>query len=113
MQMFENTNINISSDGRPHLGISLGTHQYAMSLSQKQVEQWSIELRTLSNIAEGQPHAVYAALMHGLSSKWSHLSRTIPHISYHPLANGPDNWILTSVAEAYGVWNLATNYHAV
>ena len=26
-------------------------------------------------------------------------------------ASGPDNWILTSVAEVYGVWNLATNYH--
>ena len=26
-------------------------------------------------------------------------------------ASSPDNWILTSVAEVYGVWNLATNYH--
>ena len=26
-------------------------------------------------------------------------------------ASGPDNWILTSVAEVHGVWNLATNYH--
>ena len=26
-------------------------------------------------------------------------------------ASGPDNWILTSVPEVYGVWNLATNYH--
>ena len=26
-------------------------------------------------------------------------------------AGGPDNWILTSVAEVHGVWNLATNYH--
>ena len=27
------------------------------------------------------------------------------------LASGPDNSIFTSVAEVYGVWNLATNYH--
>ena len=26
-------------------------------------------------------------------------------------ASGPDNWILTLVAEVHGVWNLATNYH--
>ena len=26
-------------------------------------------------------------------------------------ASGSDNWILTSVPEVYGVWNLATNYH--
>ena len=25
--------------------------------------------------------------------------------------SGPDNWILTSVAEVNGVWNLAINYH--
>ena len=28
-------------------------------------------------------------------------------------ASGPDNWILTSVAEVHGVWNLAANYHGV
>ena len=32
-------------------------------------------------------------------------------VVYSRWASGPDNWILTSVAEVYGVWNLATNYH--
>ena len=31
--------------------------------------------------------------------------------SHSRWASGPDNWILTSVQEVYGVWNLATNYH--
>ena len=44
---------------------------------------------------------------------WSHFpARVCPQT---PLdshwASGPDNWILTSVAEIQGVWNLATNYH--
>ena len=34
-----------------------------------------------------------------------------PEISFSRWAGGPDNWILTSVPEVYGVWNLATNYH--
>ena len=27
-------------------------------------------------------------------------------------SSGPDNWILTSVVDFCGVWNLATNYHS-
>ena len=40
------------------------------------------ELERLSSIAESQPHAAYASLIHGLSSKWSYLSRTVPNISH-------------------------------
>jgi len=32
------------------------------------------------DITESQPHAVYSALTHGLTSKWNHLSRTTPRI---------------------------------
>ena len=83
MQAFESTNINITSDGRPHLGVPLGTQEYTDEFLAKKIEQWSTELRSLSSIAESQPHAAYAALTHGLSSKWSYLSRTIPGISHH------------------------------
>ena len=83
IQAFEGTNINITSDGRPHLGVPLGTQEYTDEFLTKKIEQWSTELRSLSSIAESQPHAAYAALTHGLSSKWSYLSRTIPGISHH------------------------------
>ena len=46
------------------------------------IQQWCNELKT-SFIASTQPHAAYAALhMHGVSSKWTHLIRTIPSISH-------------------------------
>ena len=83
MQVFEGTNINITSDGHPHLGVPLGTQEYANELVAKKVEQWSTELRSLLNIAQTLPHAAYAALTHGLSSKWSYFSQTIPGISHH------------------------------
>ena len=36
----------------------------------------------------------------------------VPQVNRHSRwASGPDNWILTSVAEVHGVWNLATNHH--
>ena len=34
----------------------------------------------LSEVAITQPHAAYAAFTHGLSSHWTYISRTIPHI---------------------------------
>ena len=74
---------NITSDGRPHLGVPLGTQEYTEEFIAKKVEQLCTELRSLSNIAESQPHSAYAALTHGLSSRWSYLSRTTPHISRH------------------------------
>ena len=45
------------------------------------VEEWSANISTLSDIAKSQPHAAYSALTHGLSSKWTHLSRVQPSIS--------------------------------
>ena len=47
------------------------------------------EVRLLSAIATTQPHAAFAAFTHGLSSKWSYLSRTLPNLSNHlqPLEN--------------------------
>ena len=47
MQVFEGTNINITSDGRPHLGIPLGTEEYADEFVAKKVEQWSTELKSM------------------------------------------------------------------
>ena len=47
------------------------------------VKQWTNELKSLSNIATSQPHAAFAAYTHGMMSKWSYISRTIPDISNH------------------------------
>ena len=44
--------------------------------------QWAGELRKLSSIADTQPHVAYAALTHGLISKWMYLTQTIPNIGH-------------------------------
>ena len=41
-----------------------------------------IKYPLLSEIAKSQPHAAYSALVHGLSSRWSYLSRVTPNISH-------------------------------
>ena len=49
----------------------------------EKIAQWSNEIRLLTAIALTQPHAAFAALTHGLSSKWSYLSRTTAGLSSH------------------------------
>ena len=75
------TNVNVINTGRPYLGAPLGTPEYTNNFVSEKVNQWSSELQLLSEIAVTQPHAAYAALTHGLSSRWLYLSRTVPNIS--------------------------------
>ena len=75
--VFNDTEVKVTSEGRPYLGTALGTtHSYVSSM----VQEWSTELLALNNISKTQPHAAYAAFTHCLSSKWSYLSRTTPDI---------------------------------
>ena len=46
----------------------------------KKVETWTNEIKRLAQVATSQPHAAFAAFTHGLSSRWSYLTRTIPDI---------------------------------
>jgi len=48
---------------------------------QNKVTNWTKELNNLATIALIQPHTAHAAFTHGLSSKWSCLTRTIHGIS--------------------------------
>ena len=44
------------------------------------MNEWIGEIEKLSEIADSQPHAVYAAMTHGFTSKMSYLTRTTPNI---------------------------------
>ena len=46
------------------------------------VSKWCDEIKQLANIAQVQPHAAYSAYTHGLSSRWTFLTRTIPGIAH-------------------------------
>ena len=50
------------------------------NLSHSKPSGWIEEVKHLSSIAVTQPHAAYAAFTHGLASRWTYLSRTIPNI---------------------------------
>ena len=80
---FDNIKVNVTCEGRPHLGAALGTQEYVDKFVEGKVDNWCAELELLSFIAKTQPHAAYVAYTHGMTSKWTYLARTIPDISHH------------------------------
>ena len=58
----------------------MGTEAFVHEFVNGKVQQWVEEIKHLSLIAQTQPHAAFSAFVHGLSSKWTYLSRTIANI---------------------------------
>ena len=83
--VFEDTQVNVTSEGRPHLGAAIGTESYINSYVKQKVEQWSVELERLATVATAQPHSAFAAFTFGFTSKWTHLG----HSKHQPLLTAP------------------------
>ena len=79
-QVFEKSGVSITVEGKKHLGAAIGTNTFIESYVTNKVSGWVSEIERLSQIAESQPRAAYADLTHGLSSKWTYLSRTVSDI---------------------------------
>ena len=80
-ELFAHTGVNITMDGKRHLGAALGSQSFVERCVQCKVSQWTNTVRQLSDIARTQPHAACSTFTCGLASQWSYLSRTIPGIS--------------------------------
>ena len=75
--IFMETSVNITTRGKRHLGAAIGSSNFCDEYVRSKVSQWTDELMLLTKFAKSQPHASFAAFTHGLSRKWSHLSRTM------------------------------------
>ena len=58
--MFKGTGINITDEGRKHLGAVVGSKKYKEEYMQEKVEEWVSSIRRLSMIAKTQPQAAYS-----------------------------------------------------
>eukprot|EP00731_Ephydatia_muelleri_P023453 Em0015g1036a len=87
LSAFHGTNLNITTTGKPHLDVPLGTQSFVTQYVKDKVDNWVNNVITLSHIAITQPHAAYSAFTHGLVHKWSYLARTVPDITrlFQPL----------------------------
>ena len=68
-EVFPDTNLQISSEGKRHLGGCLGVDLFITHFVQSTVSTWVEEVQRLAKIAKSQPQAAFAALTHGLSSR--------------------------------------------
>ena len=75
LQAFAGTNISITVEGKRYLGAAIGSKTYTEQYVSAKVQSWIQEVVQLAGIATSQPHA---AFVHGFSSRWTYLYRTIP-----------------------------------
>ena len=54
-QLFKNTPINITTDGKRHLGAAIGSTQFKSDNMDEKVKKWCDEISVLSEIAKSQP----------------------------------------------------------
>ena len=76
--VFFDTGINFTTEGRRHLGAAIGSNDFRVKYATEKVKEWCSELKQLSKFALSQPQAAYAAFYHGEQHKFSYFTRTIP-----------------------------------
>ena len=88
-ELFKDSDVNVTSRGRPYLGAPLGSDEFMTEFVSRKVQEWSVQLLELAGIATTQPHATFSAFVHGYVHKFTYLSRTTPGIDHllQPLEN--------------------------
>ena len=76
-ESFGNSPVNITTEGKRHLGAVIGSQQYKDLYCKEKVESWKSELETLALIAETEPQSAYAAYTKAYKSKFIYFQRTI------------------------------------
>ena len=80
VSIFQDSGVCITAEGKRHLGAALGSSSFVASFVHQKVSLWQQELTTLSDFSVTQPHAAYAAFVHGVVSRWNYLIRCIPNV---------------------------------
>ncbi len=80
---FQGTGIQITTEGKRHLGAVVGTEDFKQEYVKAKVDSWIEELEELEKIARIEPHIAYCAYVKGFQSKYTHVLRTIPGIEEH------------------------------
>ena len=79
-KIFEDTSINITTDGRRYLGGAIGSNTYKETYADDKISELTNQLTMLSEIAKHQPQAAYSAFIFGFKHKVTYLMRILPSI---------------------------------
>ena len=77
---FKSTKINVTSNGKRHLGTVIGSRSYKDYMNEK-IDQWIKEVKLLSEIAKIKPQCALSCFMSGYEHKLNCYVRTVPDIS--------------------------------
>ena len=67
----DRTAINITTEGRKHLGAALGSRSYLEQYVNGKVEEWVQQVTRLAEVPLSQPQACYAAFTYDLKHRWT------------------------------------------
>jgi hypothetical protein len=98
-ELFNNTEVQITTSGHEHLGAALGSNQFKTEYIESKVSEWIEEVENLAEMAKSDPHSAFSAFTHGLRHKWSYTMRTVNGISdqLKPLENSIMNKLIPSL----------------
>jgi len=102
---FANTDVNITTSGKKHLGAVIGHLDYKVDFVSKLVTEWIHQIKQLSEIALSEPHAAYTAFTSCIRHKYTHYLRTIPAISslLEPLESAIMNFLIPALTNGRSV----------
>ena len=94
-KIFEGSGLNITTEGRRHLGAVIGSDSFKAAYVSNHVDDCINKLKELTEIAKCEPHSAFAAYTHGFRSKYIYILRTIPNISQllAPLDKAVDDFL--------------------
>ena len=102
-EIFRDTGVKITVDGRKYLGGFVGkrdgTENYVLDL----VKDWVEQLKLLSKIAKSEPQAAYSVFKTGFRQKMTYFIRTIPNLKnmLTQLDETIDNCFIPAITEGH------------
>ena len=98
---FKDTAVNVTVEGKKHLGAVIGSREYLEEYISEKVANWVNEVAKLAEFALSQPQACYSAFTFGLKHKWTYFMRTLPDIQdlLVPLEDAISQVLLPAIIE--------------
>ena len=99
--IFKDTNLDITNEGKRHLGAVVDTEEFRKEYVIMRVNEWIAELKLLTKIAKFYPQAASCAFTSGFRQKFNYVIRTTTNISHllQPIENVIRLEFMTSLFE--------------
>ena len=100
-EIFSETTINITTEGRKHQGAALGSRDFFEEYVDEKVEEWVAQVTRLAEFATTQPQSSYAAFVFGLRHRWTYFLRNLPDIApfLEPLERAIADLLVPAITE--------------